>query len=125
MIQKEILDREEKNYNKIYLYVDAENELCHAYNFSAYQIRRLFEAQMLEMKELHQKGIVHFIVKFPLQFMSEFDDDFVRVSDQFIEVTMDNLPRCFKWKMEFEALAQQRQSSIKAKKKIWGFFRFG
>lgn len=126
MTHQKILEREERNYNKIYLYIEAENDQCRAYDFSAYLITNLFEAQKLELREEADLETIIYTLQLPLQLVVEqFDDNYTQVGEQFIKITIDNLSRCIQWKLEFEELKMVQQSSIKIKKPYLGFFRLG
>ena len=126
MTQQKILEIVEINYNKIYIYIDAENDQSRDYDFSAYLITNLFEAQKLELREEADLETIIYTLQLPLQLVVEqFDDNYTQVGEQFIKITIDNLSRCIQWKLEFEELKMVQQSSIKIKKPYLGFFRLG
>lgn len=126
MLQKEILEREKKNYNKIYLYIDAESNLCYAYDFSACIVTKLFDVQNTGIKEVSGIETPVYTLQLPLQFVVEQFDNFnTLVDDQFIKVIIKQLSRCIQWRVEFEELKmQQRQRGRAIKERFLGFFRF-
>lgn len=126
MIRQEILEREKGNYNKVYLYIDTENDLCYAYDFSAYLVTKLFETQKLETKEEVWMETVVYTLQLPLQFVADqFDAPHTLIDAQFIKFIIDRLPHCIQWKFEFEELKMQReQSNVRNKRSFLDFFRF-
>lgn len=125
MIHPEILKREEGNYNKIYLYIDVERNRCHAYNLSAYLITKLLGTEEFELKKENDMETVIYTLHLPLQLVvDQFDGNHTQVGEQFIKVTIDDLPRCIQWKLEFETLEVQRQeNSVDAEKPFLFLFR--
>ncbi|UVQ47479.1 hypothetical protein NXY11_04325 [Parabacteroides faecis] len=55
---QEILALENRNTHKIYLYIDLENNLFIAYEFSAYLLTRLFDTLKLEVQEEYLQPII-------------------------------------------------------------------
>lgn len=124
---KKMFEKEKKNYNKIYLYVDAEQEMCRAYEFSAYLLTRMFES--LEMQEETKRELrnILFITRIPLEAVVErFSDPNTTVGDRYIKVVLDDPSRCIQWKAEFVELKKQQQiDNFRLDKAILGFARLG
>lgn len=104
---KGIIERENKNYNKIYLYLNSELKEYVAYEFSAYLLVQMF--QMLELKEAaDEEGGVIVSVCVSLPFVIEqFSGLNVMVSDKFVRVTIDELKLCLQWKADFLELKKK------------------
>lgn len=102
---KKILEKEKKNYNKIYLYIDAEQEICHTYELSAYLLYKVFDS--LEILEETDKYLetTFFFNKVPLEKIVErFADSNTTVGDRYIKIVLDDPNRCMQWRAEFEKL---------------------
>lgn len=101
---KEIIEKESKNYNKIYLYLNSELKQYSAYEFSAYLLVRMFH--MLELKGItDEEGDRVVSVSVPVSFVIEqFSGLNVMVSDKFVRVSIDELKLCLQWKADFNEL---------------------
>lgn len=118
---KEVLENEKKNFNKIYLYIDTENSLCYAYEFSAYMLTRLLDS--LELKEKVEYGRNVFSVGLSVQsVVNQFSGENTVVGDEFVRITVVELHNCIQWKAEFNELKTNRQKANgKLFNKILGF----
>lgn len=107
---KEVLEKERKNFNKIYLYIDTENNLCYAYEFSAYLLTRLLES--LELKEKAESGTIIFFTQLPiLSVVKCFSGPNTSVGDDFVRIDIDELQNCIQWKAEFDELKTNQHKS--------------
>lgn len=124
---KKMFERENKNYNKIYLYLDSEKDLYNAYEFSAYMLQRLFDTLELDEEVKRELVTILYVVQLSPQFVIEqFPDDNVTVGDRFIKIVIDDPSRCIQWKAEFAELKKQQQmDNCRLGKAILGFARLG
>lgn len=102
---KKILETEKKNYNKIYLYIDTEQEICRAYELSAYLLYKVSDS--LEILKGTDKYLetTFFFTKVPLEKIVErFTDPNTTVGDRYIKIVLDGPNRCMQWRAEFEKL---------------------
>lgn len=122
-----MLERENKNYNKIYLYMNSEKDLCNAYELSAYMLTRLFNTLELDEEVNRELVTILYVVRLSLQFViDQFSGDNVTVGDNFIKVVIDDPSRCIQWKAEFAELKKQQQmDNCRLGKAIPGFARLG
>lgn len=112
---QEMLERENKNYNKIYLYADADTEdeehfSYNAYEFSAYLLTKKFDTLELGREVEPATGAIVYVVRLSLEFVVEhfFGSD-TTVCDLYIRVMLDNPARCIQWKADFKEFKKQRQ----------------
>lgn len=119
---KGVLQKEKKNFNKIYLYIDTENNLCYAYEFSAYLLTRLLGS--LELKERTESGTIVFSTQLPIQSVVNcFSGPNTSVGDDFIRIDIDEPRNCIQWKAEFNELkTNQHKSHNKLLNCILAFF---
>lgn len=107
---KEVLEKEKKNFNKIYLYIDTENNLCYAYEFSAYMLTRLLDS--LELKEKTESGTIVFSTQLPIQSVVKcFSGPNTSVGDDFVRIDVDEPQNCIQWKSEFKELKTNQHKS--------------
>ena len=110
MSLKEVLENEKKNFNKIYLYIDTENSLCYAYEFSAYLLTKLLDS--LELKKKTESGTIVFSVGLSVQsVVNQFSGENTAVGDEFVRITVDEPRNCIQWKAEFNELKTNRQKT--------------
>lgn len=107
---KKMLERENKNYNKIYLYADMERDLYNAYEFSAYLLTRKFDMLELQGEFKPETGTVLYIIRLTPEFvMEQFFSSDTTVSDSYIKVILDEQKHCIQWKADFKEFKKQRQ----------------
>ena len=122
---KRMFERENKNYNKIYLYLDSEKEVYNAYEFSAYILKRLFDTLELNEEVKQELGTILYVVQFSPEFVVDrFFSDNVTVGNKYIKVVIDDPSRCIQWKADFKELKikQQMENAVLGKA-ILGFAR--
>lgn len=119
---KKMLEQEKDNFNKIYLYIDAETSLCYAYEFSAYLLTRLLDS--LELKEGIESEMLVFSAQLPIQsVVKQFSGENTAIGDDFVRIIVDEPRNCIQWKAEFNELKINRQKkSNKIFNRILGFF---
>lgn len=124
---EKMFERENENYNKIYLYMNSEKDLCNAYELSAYMLTRLFDTLELDEEVKRELVTILYVVRLSPQFViDQFPGDNVTVGDEFIKVVIDDPSRCSRWKAEFAELKKQQQmDNCKLGKAILGFARLG
>lgn len=124
---EKMFERENKNCNRIYLYMDSERDLCNAYELSAYILTRLFDTLELDEEVKRELVTILYVVQLPPQFvMDHFSSDSITVGDKFIKVVIDDPNRCIQWKAEFSELKKQQQmDNCKLGEAILGFVRLG
>lgn len=107
-----MLERENKNSNKIYLYAysDAGDFLYNAYEFSAYLLTKLFDTLELKKEVKPESGITLYVVHLTPEFVVEqFLGPNATVGDLFIKVVLDSPALCIRWKGEFKELKNKWQ----------------
>lgn len=116
---------EKSNRNMIYLYMDS--DYCIAYEFSAYQLTRLFSGLKLEEKRVPEAAAIFYFVRLPVQFIVDhFSGHNVMVQDDYTRIVLDDEPRCPAWRNNFDELKiQQQKDNNKLGEAILGFFRLG
>lgn len=124
---KRMFEKEKKNYNRIFLYVDSEQEMCRAYEFSAYLLTRMFDSLEMQEETKRELGTILFVTRIPLEtIVKQFTGPNTTVGDRFIKVILDDPSRCVQWKAEFSELKKQQQiDNFRLGKAILGFARLG
>lgn len=114
---------EKSNRNMIYLYMD--EDYCVAYEFSAYQLTRLFSNLELEEKRMPEAGAIFYFVKISLRLIVDhFSGYNVMVQDDYTKIVLDDEPRCPAWRNNFDELKlQQQKDNNVLGEAILGFFR--
>lgn len=111
---KDILEKEQNNHGKIYLYMDEDKAYCRIYEFSAYAVTRLFPSAKLEEEFSPELGVLLFTVRLPLRFMArhslDYDADTVLDNDCIKIIPGGTYATYFtRWGKDFEKLKEQRE----------------
>lgn len=128
MVPKDMFEIEKHNFDKIYLYIDAENNLCYSYEFSAYLLTRLLNTLKLEENIEKELKTVSFFTQLSIQLaVDRFFGSNTTVGDDCITVVLDDPNCCMQWKLEFDDLKEKQRKVCNCNriiKSILGFFHF-
>lgn len=101
---QQILTLENKNTHKIYLYIDLENDLFIAYDFSAYLLTKLFDTLELKILKLKvsDKEVAIYVTGIPDRLVvNTFTGHNTTIGEQYIKVILDDIVTCTRWRVEF------------------------
>lgn len=102
---QQILALEKRNTHKIYLYIDLENNLFIAYDFSAYLLTKLFDTLELKILKLKvsDKEVVIYVTGIPDRLVvNTFTGHNTTIGEQYIKVVLDDITNCTRWRAEFD-----------------------